>query len=83
MAKITKRAAIVAYFQSKAEMTKDLKSRSTKYLVYTSAVTGTKYYIGKAGALRRGKTIAGSIPVNEGIRKGVIRTGTQILESMD
>lgn len=83
MAKITKRAAIVAYFQSKAGMTKDLNSRSSKYVVYTSMLTGARYYIGKAGALRKGDTIAKSIPVNEMIRKGLIETGTKILESMD
>ncbi len=82
MAKVTQRAAIVAYFQAKAEMEKDLASRSRKYVVYKSAATGARFYIGKAGALRKGRTVAESIPVNEQIRQGVIRQGTKILESM-
>lgn len=83
MAKITQRAAIIAYFQSKPEMRKDLNSRSQRFVVYNSLTTGVNYYIGKAGALRKGKTAASSVPVIDALKSAVISSGTHILRNMD
>lgn len=34
-----------------------------RYVVMTSPVAGEFYYLGRAGAIRRGKTVRDSIPV--------------------
>ena len=54
--------------------------RSGKYMVFTrtnkSETTEFKdyyYYLGKSGSLRIGKTIADSIPVNEGFKSTLLK----------
>ena len=49
---------------------------------YTKVVLadGTTLWIGKAGALRRGRTITDSTPVNGKVRQMVINVGRELLE---
>ena len=41
-----------------------VKTRSTKYQVFTKYASGTYYYVGKAGALRVGHNATESIPAD-------------------
>ncbi len=63
--KLTKREIIVEYLkQLGAEQV--MNSRSQKYLQFVT-LKGTTYWIGKAGAVRKGRTVTGSVSLTHRI----------------
>lgn len=80
MAKITKQKALVAYFEDGKFSTRDRNARSNKYVVFCSKTEDKNYYIGKAGAVRHGKTIKDSIPMAVQVVSAMVKQGTYILE---
>ena len=54
------------------------EAASRKYVKVVLA-DGVVLWIGKAGALRRGQTITGSVPVNDRIRQMVLNVGRELL----
>ena len=79
MPKITNNAALIAFFDSHGDVVKDNRSRTSKYAVYKSKSRNTNFYIGKAGAVRVGNTVAASVPLNEKYRKAMIARGARII----
>ena len=55
------------------------QSPSRRYVKVVLA-DGVVLWIGKAGALRRGRTITESTPVNDRIRQMVLNVGRELLE---
>ena len=53
----------------------EIPNRSSIYKVFTRQEGGF-YYVGRAGALRVGKTIAGSFPVSEKFKKIILGPDT-------
>ena len=81
MAKVTNQQALIAFFNHQDPLVvRNPNARSSKYVVYTSQDTGMNYYIGKMGAVRKGRTVAGSIPLSESRRKLFIAEGKKLIE---
>lgn len=81
MAKVTQKAALVAYFNQHNLLSLDANARSSKYVVYRNLHSGQNWYVGKAGAVRAGATIAVSRPIADSLRKGFIAAGKDILNA--
>jgi hypothetical protein len=82
MKNISQHAAIIAFMNNFNAVRLDNNSRSTKYTVYNIIAPNWEgnFYVGKKGALRKGKTIAESIPLSEKVRQEVIEKGKEILQ---
>ena len=61
MTKRTKALRLIAALE-KQGWAVDTSAISRKYVVLIRHNTDSRYYVGKAGALRHGKTIAASVP---------------------
>ena len=69
-------AKIIAGLESKGFREVD---HTTKYRIYRKG-EGTLFYVGKAGALRAGRTVRDSMPVPDRIKKGVLACGERELQ---
>ncbi len=49
-----------------------INSRSSRFTIFTRTGTDKYFYLGKAGALRTGPTIAKSIPVSDKFKKQLL-----------
>ncbi len=61
MPKLTRRELAIRWLEGKGW--RQVESRSTKYVVLSSARSKFHYYISRSGAVRRGRTIAESLSV--------------------
>ncbi len=62
--------------------------RSSKYTVTTAKLAGPSkdgkpqfFYLGKAGSLRIGRTIAGSIPLSDGFKEKLLQTHYALVQA--
>lgn len=53
---------------------REITGKTRRYRVFADGAGGF-YYVGKNGALRRGPSIRGSLPVNRKFRDSLIETG--------
>ena len=77
--KPTQRDCILAALKQHPYSGRIEEAASRKYTKVVLA-DGTTLWIGEAGALRRGRTITDSTPVNGKIRQMVINVGRELLE---